>query len=145
MEWAEYHFRNRAVTADGTEAGDHFESAQRQLARLPGRKRPKPNGSLSPEGPPFPEPLEYLWQWFEEISMGLPISGMAPPVVSWDSLQAWQRLTVAGPVERWEAYTLVQLGMLRAGIQAEANRNNRNKPPAAKQRPPAIGKGSRKG
>jgi hypothetical protein len=70
---------------------------------------------------------------------------MAPPVISWDSLRAWQQLTHAGPVQPWEAHTLVQLGMLRAGIQSEANRNKRNQPPAAGERPPSIGKGRRKG
>ena len=34
---------------------------------------------------------------------------------------------------------------VRDAIQSEANRNNRNQPQPAKERPPSIGKGRRKG
>lgn len=141
MAYAEHFFRHASTLGDGAEAGDHIDSAQRQLARMPGRKRPQPNGPLIPEPPPFPEPLDYLWQIFELVSMGMPISGMAPAVISWDTLQAWESLTNTA-LEPWEAQTVVQLSMMRAGIQSETRRNQTTvkDPPT---RPPAIGKRSR--
>ena len=72
-------------------------------------------------GPEFPELLDYLWRWFQEISIGLAPNGFAPPVVTWEALRAWQAATRVGEIEPWEARTLVQLGMLRAGIQSEKN------------------------
>lgn len=143
MEWAEYEFRHSATLEDGTEAGDHMQSAQRQLAMVPGRRRPKPNGEIKPEGPPFPEPLDYLWELFTHISMGLPISGMAPPTISWNTLHAWQQLNDT-KIEPWEAETLVKLGMMRAGIQSEQSRNARNRP-TAKDPPARIPRGKRPG
>jgi hypothetical protein len=40
-------------------------------------------------------------------------------VITWETLRAWQEITRVGELEPWEARTLVQLGMLRASIQAE--------------------------
>lgn len=124
MAYAEHQFRHSSSLADGGEAGDHIESARRQLAMMPGRTRPNgPIGPLIPNPPPFPEPLEYLWDWFAQISIGLPINGMTPPTLSWDTLHAWVLLTGLGPLEPWEAQALVQLSMMRAGIQSEIRRN----------------------
>lgn len=77
-------------------------------------------------GPEFPDAIEYLWRWFQEISLGLPVSGFGPPVVTWEALRAWQDLAGVGRIEPWEARALVQLGMLRAAILAEkSNAENR--------------------
>jgi len=40
-------------------------------------------------------------------------------VITWETLRAWQEITRVGELEPWEARTLVQLGLLRASIQAE--------------------------
>lgn len=124
MEYAEWEFRQNRSTSDGASAGDHMESAARQWASLPGRK-PKIIEPV-PEGPPFPEELDYLWSWLGQITMGLSVSGMAPPTVSWEAIRAWQALMGIAEIEPWEAEVLVQLGMLRAGIQAE--RTQQEKP-----------------
>ncbi|QUS39557.1 hypothetical protein RPMA_12455 [Tardiphaga alba] len=78
-----------------------------------------------PEGPEPPALLLYLWEWFFEISMGLAISGMAPPVVTWEGLAAW-RMQMGIELEPWEARTIVRLGYLRAAVLSE----EKPKPPA---------------
>lgn len=78
-------------------------------------------------GPEFPELLDYLWGWFQEISMGLAPNGMAPPTITWEALQAWQAFSRVGEIEPWEARTLVQLGMLRASISSEKNEGSARK------------------
>jgi hypothetical protein len=86
--------------------------------------------------PEFPDALGYLWRWFQEISWGLAPNGFAPPVITWETLRAWQALSQA-ELEPWEARALVQLGMLRAAIQAQkSDAASRERAP-----PPSIGSG----
>lgn len=66
-------------------------------------------------GPPFPRPLRYLWALFVEIADGLDSGVWAPPVVTWQSLQAWSQLTSV-TLEPREACILVQLGAIRAAV-----------------------------
>lgn len=77
-----------------------------------------------PEGPPFPLELDYLWQWFIEISIGLAPTGFGPAMVTWEAVRAWQQMSGAGPVEPWEARALIRLGMARAAVQAERKPQN---------------------
>lgn len=74
-----------------------------------------------PDGPPFPELLDYLWEWFNEILLGLEQNGMGPVTVSWQSLECWcSQMRVE--IEPWEARALVWLGTIRANIQSEKSR-----------------------
>lgn len=75
-----------------------------------------------PAGPPFPDDLSYLWEWFTEISAGLAAGGFGPPTVTWEAIAAWRRLADIGPIEPWEARALVRLGLLRAEIAAEGQK-----------------------
>lgn len=121
MEWAEHQFRQNRSTADGATEGDHLESAARQLANLPGRKK-KPV-EIVPEGSSFPDELFYIWNWFTEIASGLASNGFGPPMVTWEALRAWQSAMDIGPIEPWEAATLVDLGRLRAGVTGREERS----------------------
>lgn len=70
------------------------------------------------EGPPFPDEVHYVWEWFVEHTLGLTQNGMGAPVVTWESLHAWQ--AGGGPIlEYWESLALVRLGVIRANVQAE--------------------------
>lgn len=117
LAWAEHEFRLGQPLDDGASQREHLESAARQLKAL-GKPMKE---ELVPEGPPFPDLLDYLWSWFAEISLGLAVSGMAPPVVTWADVAAWRAQT-GEVVEPWEARAIVSLGSLRAGIAAEAAR-----------------------
>lgn len=88
---------------------------------------------VAPEGPPFPDLLDYLWTWFAEISIGIASTGMAPPVVTWADVAAWRQQT-GEVMEPWEARAIVSLGALRAGIAAEAAREK------SKQQPKSVKK-----
>jgi len=125
MEFAEHEFRNARPMGDGATEGDHLASGARQLAMLPGRAKAPPP---VPEGPPFPEELDFLWTWFRELSQGLVHNGMMQPTVTWEAIRAWQLACDIGPIEPWEARTLVQLGLLRANILAEKAEADRKKP-----------------
>lgn len=129
MEYAEYVFRRGQTVADGSTQGDHLDSAARQLATLPGRKRTAPT-IIIPDEPPFPEELRYLFFWFIDICAGLASTGFGPAMVTWEAITAWQRLMDIGPVEPWEVRVLVDLGILRARVSSEksdAERKQRQK------------------
>lgn len=97
----------------------------RQLALLPGFK--KRVEEPVPERPTFPEELDYLWNNFRQISLGMSVNGMAPPRISWELVSAWQTL-MRLQLDPWEAETIVYLGALRAAIQAEHIDAQRKKP-----------------
>jgi hypothetical protein len=72
----------------------------------------------SPQGPPFPEDLGYLWGWFVQHSMGLASGGMSYPVITWEGLQAWcSRMQI--DLEPWEAEVMMVLSCARANVHAE--------------------------
>lgn len=112
MEYAEWFFRQSSKTIDGSEAGDHLESARRQMALL-GKEVP------AAVVPYFPQELDFLWEWYIDISRGLPSNGMAPPLISWDILKAWRDL-VDVELEPWQAKALIGLGVLRVNVQMES-------------------------
>lgn len=57
--------------------------------------------------------------------MGLAVSGMAPPVVTWEGLAAW-RAQMGIDLCPWEARAIVRMSCLRANILSE----EKPKPPA---------------
>lgn len=130
IAWAEHEFRYRRPTADGSSEADHQESAARQWAAMPAALRPKSRKistqSDAVAGPPFPDELDYLWEWFREISFGLNPNGLVPALVGWRDIRAWRAEMDIGPLEPWEARALVELGLLRASI-AEAMRPKKGK------------------
>jgi hypothetical protein len=79
--------------------------------------------SSSDDTPECPAALRYLWVYFVELSEGLAITGMAPPVITWESLAAWCELRRM-VIEPWESLALVRLGRLRAEIQSEKKPGN---------------------
>ncbi|MFL9823434.1 hypothetical protein [Rhodoplanes sp. SY1] len=66
-------------------------------------------------GPPFPQPLRHLWSLFSEIAEGLDAGGFGPATVTWQSLDAWSRLTGV-TLDPREAVALVRLGAVRAEV-----------------------------
>jgi hypothetical protein len=43
--------------------------------------------------PPFPEPLRYLWEWFQELRTGVQGNGQTYPVITWEAIYCWSQLT----------------------------------------------------
>ena len=80
----------------------------------------------SPEGPPFPEPLDYLWMWFVLHSMGMASGGMSYPVITWEGLHAWSS-QMQIDLEPWEAEVMVTLSVARANVHAEKMEAERKK------------------
>lgn len=78
-----------------------------------------------PDTPPFPDRLDYLWDWFIHLDPGLPVNGWAPVTVTWESLAAWSAV-MRVELEPWEAEVLVALGTFRAALQAERDGSNGN-------------------
>jgi hypothetical protein len=68
--------------------------------------------------PPFPFQLSYLWDFFLELSAGLAVTGMAPAIVTWESVSHWSA-QMDVELEPWEVKELVFLGNLRARTQSE--------------------------
>jgi hypothetical protein len=51
--------------------------------------------------------------------MGMASGGMSYPVITWEGLHAWARLTRID-IEPWEADVLMNLSCIRANVHAEA-------------------------
>lgn len=68
--------------------------------------------------PQLPEPLRYLWTWFQEIIRGVQGNGYSYPVITWEALDCWARLTRQDVSPR-EAKTLIVLGTMHANIMSE--------------------------
>jgi hypothetical protein len=116
-------FRKSRPTSDGSTEGEQFESAARQLKAL---GMDKAAALASPQGPSFPEPLDYLWSWFIQHSMGMASGGMSYPVITWEGLQAWSWLMQI-ELEPWEAAVMVTLSVTRANVHAERMEAERKK------------------
>lgn len=84
----------------------------------------KPKVAPKIEGPELPYEFQYLWAWFCEHVMGLPVNGNVPPVVTWESLHAWCAF-MRIDLSPWEALLMVRLGNLRATVITE----KKTKPP----------------
>jgi hypothetical protein len=114
--YAEYAFRIGAKQADGATAGDHLASGAEQMRKF--GLKPKQHIPTADDAPPFPAELGYLWEWFNEHTSGLVVSGMAMPVVTWESLHAWSRITRID-LDAWEARAMIELGAIRAIVEAK--------------------------
>lgn len=76
--------------------------------------------------PELPFEFHYLWKWFQEISLGLSISGFGFPTITWEGLRAWKETMAISKLEHWEALTLIQLASLRAGILSQQSKSGKN-------------------
>ena len=93
--FAEQIFRESRATKSGVTEAQRDESAAKQWAMVPASmRRESPDGGkkviekeveVVPEKK-FPFELEYLWRYFQEISMGIQATGMSVPTISWDLL-----------------------------------------------------------
>lgn len=114
MVFAEHAFRSsRKVGVSGSE-GEHADAAAEMFAKL-GKVVPK---AIAEAWPPCPAELIYLWNLFNEISMGVASNGMSYPTISWECLAAW-RAQMRVDLDPWESRALVRLGSLRASILSE--------------------------
>jgi hypothetical protein len=108
-------FKKDRSTSDGATEGEHMESAARQFAALGNTKAA---ALASPQGPSFPELLDYLWGWFVQHSMGMASGGMSYPVITWEGLRAWS-WQMHIDLEPWEAEAMMTLSVTRANVHAE--------------------------
>lgn len=90
-----------------------------------------------PDAPQCPLELQYLWNWFEEVSGGIASAGFGYAVITWESLLAWSTLS-ALILEPWEAQALVMLSRQRAAVLSEASKTT---PPAPARGPKPKQKG----
>jgi hypothetical protein len=98
---------------DGASEGEHLGAAVETLRKI--GRGDKAKAIEGDAGPPFPFELEYLWVTFHDISMGLAVTGMAIPTITWESLHAYEQLNGA-PLEAWERRALMQLSSARAHV-----------------------------
>ncbi len=86
----------------------NYESAARQLPEFAKRLI----------GPPLPQSMEYLWQWFIELHRGRTLNGMGPTRASHQDVLAWQQMYGVHP-RPWELRALMSLGTLWVNINSE--------------------------
>lgn len=44
-------------------------------------------------GPPCPDDLRYIWEWFVELSSSRTSNGFGANPLGWATLEAWSRIT----------------------------------------------------
>jgi hypothetical protein len=98
---------------DGASEGEHLGAAAQTLRKI--GRGDKAKAIEGDAGPPFPFELEYLWHTFHDIAMGLAVTGMAVPTITWESLCAYEQLN-SWPLEAWERRALMQLSNARAHV-----------------------------
>jgi hypothetical protein len=113
--YAEPVFRSSRKLDDGASQAEHQASAARQLAAL-GRKAAA--RQADPDLPAFPWALEHLWDLFLDLVIGVASNGMAPPVVTWRDVEAFDAAADLD-LAPWEKRALVRLGNLRAMVLSE--------------------------
>lgn len=74
----------RQPLKDGTTPGQHLEG-------LAERGHKKALEKL--EGPPFPEALEYLWEWFQDLDDSRHATPEGPEPLTYQEILAWAQLT----------------------------------------------------
>ncbi len=73
---------------------DHVASAERQLGRkirVVGRETDAE--PVVQEAPEFPEPVGYVWDWFQELAGRRTGGGVGPNPLTHQEIEAWSRLT----------------------------------------------------
>jgi hypothetical protein len=100
--------------SDGATEGEHRQSAAAQFEKL----GIKPKQPVVIVEPPFPRPLRYLWDWYLEIRRGIDGNGTTFPVITWQAIDCWARLT-RQEIEPRDAKVIVTLGNIWAAIMAE--------------------------
>lgn len=84
------------------------------------------------EVPPFPDDLEYLWNWFLDLSLGRQPGVMGPARLTWLDYDAWVRRRLKDiDLEDWELDCLLELDS--AFIAAQANQKPATPKPPPKQ------------
>jgi hypothetical protein len=78
----------------------------------------KPKQEVLAPAPHFPEPIRYVWDWYQEVRGGVQGNGNTYPVVTWEALHCWSRLT-RQEVSPREARTIIALSNMWAGIMGE--------------------------
>lgn len=73
---------------------------------------------MLPAAPSFPLEIDYVYEWFLTLIIGVASNGMGPTQVTWRDVQAW-REQMGLILEPWEAHALVRLGFHRAVIESE--------------------------
>lgn len=73
---------------------------------------------LSNHPPEFPQPIGYVWFWFQEIIRGIQGNGWSVPLITWSDLDSWSRLTATELMPR-EAKTIIALGVIRTNVMSE--------------------------
>lgn len=98
---------------DGASEGEHLGAAAQTLRKI--GRGDKARAIEEDGAPQFPFELEYLWVTFHDVSMGLAVTGMAIPTITWESLHAYEQLN-GWPLEAWERRALMLLSNTRAHV-----------------------------
>lgn len=89
-----------------------FDEVEKQTGRTPPE-------AINPE--PYPDALEYIWEWFGELSRTRG-GGWGPGPITYLEIDAWARLTSNSP-EPWEVALIRKLDT--AWLVAESERTKK--------------------
>lgn len=95
---AEHHFTMARCGDDGVSVGLKLEQVEQATGKRPGQL----------DGPEIPPQLAHVYGWFVEISQGRTGNGFGPNPLTWEGIDAWQRLTET-VVRPWEVALIKRL------------------------------------
>ena len=110
MLYAEWYFARQNIQADGATQADHNISASEQMEKF-GLKKPKDLIEQEDDKPELPVALSYLWDWFQQVRVGVTYDTNGGMELTWAQVEAWASLMRIA-VLPWEADTLVLLGSM---------------------------------
>lgn len=96
--YAEHDFKLSIPDKDGITEREHLETVERQIGRKP----------LGLEGPPFPEPLEYVWSAFLSLNNARGTGFSGPLPISYTEMHYWSEMT-GTQIDGFLAYAVKEL------------------------------------
>lgn len=65
----------------------------------------RPAGADGPDMPPL---LDYLWEWFKELSLGRAAGAFEPARITWLDIKTWAEL-IGEAIEPWEVRAILRI------------------------------------
>ncbi|MDB4913105.1 MAG: hypothetical protein JWM95_749 [Gemmatimonadetes bacterium] len=112
MTAAAHEFRMQKPDDEGFATRASYEGRVRRAALTHGADSPQHLAALRElEGPEFPESLDYLWRWFQELHRTRAAGMNGPEPMTHTEIDAWARLTNRTP-DALEVDALLMLDLL---------------------------------
>ncbi|MDI6742662.1 MAG: hypothetical protein QMD11_07970 [Smithella sp.] len=101
LEFAEHEFNLNVRQKDGASLREHLEVVHMQIGKMPEQLKPVD----------IPDFVNYLWQWFLELSRGRGYAEYGPMPLSYSEIKAWAQLTKT-ELQSWELNVIKKIDLI---------------------------------